>query len=116
MCSFHFSSPISLLLALTPMLSNPNDSPPNIGIPADDLAHAASVLQLLLGSSQGDTELRNALALCWLLWLPNLKPFLLLHYQLTLLPLTLSKMNWPHDHYVIGHSVVVENADYQNVA
>ncbi|KAI6150355.1 hypothetical protein BKA82DRAFT_24712 [Pisolithus tinctorius] len=43
------------------MSSNPNDSPPNIGVPADDLARAASVLQLLLGSSQGDTESRNTL-------------------------------------------------------
>ncbi|KAI6153041.1 hypothetical protein BKA82DRAFT_28945 [Pisolithus tinctorius] len=43
------------------MSSNPNDSPPNIGIPVDDLARAASVLQLLLGSSQGDTESRNML-------------------------------------------------------
>ncbi|KIN95185.1 hypothetical protein M404DRAFT_34380 [Pisolithus tinctorius Marx 270] len=46
------------------MLSNPNDSPPNVGVPADDLAHAASILQLLLGSSQGDTELRNVLLVC----------------------------------------------------
>ncbi|KAI6152499.1 hypothetical protein BKA82DRAFT_29552 [Pisolithus tinctorius] len=43
------------------MSSNPNDSPPNVGVPADDLACTASVLQLLLGSSQGDTESRNAL-------------------------------------------------------
>ncbi|KAI6144025.1 hypothetical protein BKA82DRAFT_33694 [Pisolithus tinctorius] len=43
------------------MLSNPNNSPPNVGIPADDLACTASILQLLLGSSQGDTESRNAL-------------------------------------------------------
>ncbi|KAI6148797.1 hypothetical protein BKA82DRAFT_22518 [Pisolithus tinctorius] len=43
------------------MSSNPNDLPPNVGVPVDDLARAASVLQLLLGSSQGDTESRNAL-------------------------------------------------------
>ncbi|KAI6137806.1 hypothetical protein BKA82DRAFT_22265, partial [Pisolithus tinctorius] len=43
------------------MSSNPNGSSPNVGVPVDDLAHAASVLQLLLGSSQGDTESRNAL-------------------------------------------------------
>ncbi|KIO00403.1 hypothetical protein M404DRAFT_29552 [Pisolithus tinctorius Marx 270] len=43
------------------MSSNPNDSPPNVGVLADDLACTASVLQLLLGSSQGDTESRNVL-------------------------------------------------------
>ncbi|KAI6145452.1 hypothetical protein BKA82DRAFT_21320 [Pisolithus tinctorius] len=46
------------------MLSNPNNSPPNIGIPADDLACTASVLQLLLGLLQGDTESRNVLLAC----------------------------------------------------
>ncbi|KAI6141467.1 hypothetical protein BKA82DRAFT_4362178 [Pisolithus tinctorius] len=46
------------------MSSNPNNSPPNIGIPADNLMHATSVLQLLLGSLQGDTESRNALLVC----------------------------------------------------
>ncbi|KAI6139936.1 hypothetical protein BKA82DRAFT_25266 [Pisolithus tinctorius] len=60
-CSFYFSFPIFLLLALALMPSNPNDSSPSIGIPVDDLTHAASVLQLLLGSSQGDTESRNTL-------------------------------------------------------
>ncbi|KIO11751.1 hypothetical protein M404DRAFT_20375 [Pisolithus tinctorius Marx 270] len=43
------------------MSSNPNDSPPNVGVPADDLTRTASILQLLLGSSQGDTESRNVL-------------------------------------------------------
>ncbi|KAI6140761.1 hypothetical protein BKA82DRAFT_24196 [Pisolithus tinctorius] len=43
------------------MSSNPNNLPPNVGILADDLAHAASILQLLLGLLQGDTESRNAL-------------------------------------------------------
>ncbi|KIO06802.1 hypothetical protein M404DRAFT_24486 [Pisolithus tinctorius Marx 270] len=32
------------------MSSNPNNSPPNVGVPADNLACAASILQLLLGS------------------------------------------------------------------
>ncbi|KIO07104.1 hypothetical protein M404DRAFT_24192 [Pisolithus tinctorius Marx 270] len=43
------------------MSSNPNNSPPNIGVLADNLARTASILQLLLGSLQGDTESRNAL-------------------------------------------------------
>ncbi|KAI6000219.1 hypothetical protein F5J12DRAFT_894980 [Pisolithus orientalis] len=46
------------------MSSNPNNLPPNVGILADDLMHATSILQLLLGSSQGDTESRNALLVC----------------------------------------------------
>ncbi|KAI6139179.1 hypothetical protein BKA82DRAFT_4365161 [Pisolithus tinctorius] len=46
------------------MSSNPNNSPPNIGILADDLVCTASILQLLLGLSQGDTELRNMLLAC----------------------------------------------------
>ncbi|KIN96991.1 hypothetical protein M404DRAFT_32720 [Pisolithus tinctorius Marx 270] len=60
-CSFYFSFPTSLLLALALMSSDPNDSSPNVGVPVDDLARTASILQLLLGSSQGDTELRNTL-------------------------------------------------------
>ncbi|KAI6143600.1 hypothetical protein BKA82DRAFT_26206 [Pisolithus tinctorius] len=43
------------------MLSNHNSSPPNAGIPAHDLTCTASILQLLLGWSQGDTKLRNML-------------------------------------------------------
>ncbi|KAI6154192.1 hypothetical protein BKA82DRAFT_24244 [Pisolithus tinctorius] len=43
------------------MSSNPNDLPPNVGILADDLTCTTSILQLLLGSSQGDTESRNVL-------------------------------------------------------
>ncbi|KAI6139096.1 hypothetical protein BKA82DRAFT_24584 [Pisolithus tinctorius] len=43
------------------MSSNPNNLPPNVGVLADDLACAASILQLLLGLSQGDAESRNVL-------------------------------------------------------
>ncbi|KAI6140540.1 hypothetical protein BKA82DRAFT_23763 [Pisolithus tinctorius] len=46
------------------MSSNSNNSPPNVGIPADNLTCAASILQLLLGPSQGDTESRNVLLAC----------------------------------------------------
>ncbi|KAI6139686.1 hypothetical protein BKA82DRAFT_24342 [Pisolithus tinctorius] len=46
------------------MSSNPNDLPPNVGVLADDLMRTASILQLLLGSSQGDTESRNVLLAC----------------------------------------------------
>ncbi|KAI6154732.1 hypothetical protein BKA82DRAFT_23344 [Pisolithus tinctorius] len=46
------------------MSSNPNNSPPNVSVLADDLTHATSILQLLLGLSQGDTESRNVLLAC----------------------------------------------------
>ncbi|KAI6148779.1 hypothetical protein BKA82DRAFT_18586 [Pisolithus tinctorius] len=46
------------------MSSNSNNLPPNIGILADNLACATSILQLLLGPLQGDTESRNALLVC----------------------------------------------------